>query len=87
MKNVVIIHPQFGQLLNQEFENEMDQHKVYLNAIHSALSLKNPLSMFNGVDNLIHIPYDILKECVIVGSTSSMTLGQYAVTKMKEGVN
>ena len=87
MKNVVIIHPQFGQLLNQEFENELDQHKVYLNAIHSALSLKNPLSMFNGVDNLIHIPYDILKECVIVGRTSSMTLGQYAVTKMKEGVN
>ena len=87
MKNVVIIHPQFGQLLNQEFENELDQHKVYLNAIHSALSLKNSLSMFNGVDNLIHIPYDILKECVIVGSTSSMTLGQYAVTKMKEGVN
>ena len=87
MKNVVIIHPQFGQLLNQEFENEMEQHKVYLNAIHSALALKNPLSMFNGVDNLIHIPYDILKECVIVGNTSSMTLGQYAVTKMKEGVN
>ena len=87
MKNVVIIHPQFGQLLNQEFENELDQHKVYLNAIHSALALKNPLSMFNGVDNLIHIPYDILKECVIVGNTSSMTLGQYAVTKMKEGVS
>ena len=86
MKNVVIIHPQFGQLLNQEFENELDQHKVYLNAIHSALSLKNPLSMFNGVDNLIHIPYDILKECVIVGSTSSMTLGEYAATKIKEGV-
>jgi hypothetical protein len=87
MKNVVIIHPQFGQLLNQEFENELDQHKVYLNVIHSALALKNPLSMFNGVDNLIHIPYNILKECVIVGNTSSMTLGQYAVTKMKEGVN
>lgn len=87
MKNVVIIHPQFGQLLNQEFENELDQHKVYLNSIHSALALKNPLSMFNGVDNLIHIPYDILKECVIVGNTSSMTLGQYAVTKMKEGIS
>jgi len=87
MKNVVIIHPQFGQLLNQQFEDEQDQHKLYLNAIHSSLSLKNPLSMFNGVDNLIHIPYDILKECVIVGNTSKMSLGQYAVTKMKEGVS
>ena len=87
MKNVVIIHPQFGQLLNQEFDNEQNQHKIYLNAVHSALALKNPLSMFNGVDNLIHIPYDILKECVIAGNTSSMTLGQYAVTKMKEGVS
>ena len=86
MKNVVIIHPQFGQLLNQEFDNEQNQHKIYLNAVHSALALKNPLSMFNGVDNLIHIPYDILKECVIVGSTSSMTLGEYAATKIKEGV-
>ncbi len=86
MKNVSIIHPEFGQLLNQEFDNELDQHKIYLNAIHSALALKNPLSMFNGVDNLIHIPYNILKECVIVGNTSSMTLGEYAVTKIKEGV-
>jgi hypothetical protein len=87
MKNVVIIHPQFGQILKEKFEDEMEQHKIYLNAIHSALSLKKDLSMFNGVDNLIHIPYIILKECVIVGSTSSMTLGQYAVTKIKEGVN
>lgn len=86
MKNVVIIHPQFGQLLNHQFDNEQDQHKIYLNAIHSALALKNPLTMFNGVDNLIHIPYDILKDCVIVGGTSKMTLGQYAISKMKEGV-
>jgi len=86
MKNVSIIHPEFGQLLNQEFDNELNQHKIYLNAIHSALALKNTLSMFNGVDNLIHIPYNILKECVIVGSTSSMTLGEYAATKIKEGV-
>ena len=86
MNSLIIIHPQFGHLLNQEFDNEQDQHKIYLNAVHSAITLKNPLSMFNGVDNLIHIPYNILKECVIVGSTSSMTLGQYAVTKIKEGV-
>jgi len=87
MKNVIIIHPEFGQLLNEQFEDEQDQHKIYLNAIHSALSLKNPLTMFNGVDNLIHIPYDILKGCVIVGNTSKMSLGQYAKVKMKEGVN
>lgn len=86
MKNVIIIHPEFGQLLNEQFEDEQDQHKIYLNAIHSALSLKNPLTMFNGVDNLIHIPYDILKGCVIVGNTSKMSLGQYAKVKMKEGV-
>lgn len=86
MKNVTIIHPEFGQLLNEQFEDEQDQHKIYLNAIHSALSLKNPLTMFNGVDNLVHIPYNILKDCVIVGNTSKMSLGQYAVAKMKEGV-
>jgi hypothetical protein len=86
MKNVIIIHPEFGQLLNEQFEDEQDQHKIYLNAIHSALSLKNPLSMFNGFDNLVHIPYNILKDCVIVGNTSKMSLGQYAVAKMKEGV-
>lgn len=87
MKNVIIIHPEFGQLLNEQFEDEQDQHKLYLNAIHSALSLKNPLTLFNGVDNLVHIPYDILKGCVIVGNTSKMSLGQYAKVKMKEGVN
>ncbi len=87
MKNVIIIHPEFGQLLNEQFEDEQDQHKIYLNAIHSALSLKNPLTMFNGVDNLVHIPYIILKDCVIVGNTSKMSLGQYAMVKMKEGVS
>ena len=86
MKNVTIIHPEFGQLLNEQFEDEQDQHKIYLNAIHSALSLKNPLTMFNGVDNLVHIPYNILKDCLIVGNTSKMSLGQYAMVKMKEGV-
>jgi hypothetical protein len=87
MKNVTIIHPEFGQLLNEQFEDEQDQHKIYLNAIHSALSLKNPLTMFNGFDNLVHIPYNILKDCVIVGNTSKMSLGQYAMAKMKEGVS
>lgn len=87
MKNVTIIHPEFGQLLNEQFEDEQDQHKIYLNAIHSALSLKNPLTMFNGVDNLVHIPYNILKDCLIVGNTSKMSLGQYAMAKMKEGVS
>ena len=87
MKNVTIIHPEFGQLLNEQFEDEQDQHKIYLNAIHSALSLKNPLTMFNGVDNLVHIPYNILKDCLIVGNTSKMSLGQYAMVKMKEGVS
>ena len=86
MKNVTIIHPEFGQLLNEQFEDEQDQHKIYLNAIHSALSLKNPLTMFNGVDNLVHIPYNILKDCLIVGNTAKMSLGQYAMVKMKEGV-
>ncbi len=86
MNSLIIIHPQFGQLVNQEFDNEQDQHKIYLNAVHSALTLKNALSTFNGVDNLIHIPYNILKECVVVGNTPSITLGQYAVTKIKEGV-
>jgi hypothetical protein len=87
MKNITIIHPEFGQLLNEQFEDEQDQHKIYLNAIHSALSLKNPLTMFNGVDNLVHIPYNILKDCLIVGNTSKMSLGQYAMAKMKEGVS
>jgi hypothetical protein len=87
MKNVTIIHPEFGQLLNEQFEDEQDQHKIYLNAIHSALSLKNPLTMFNGVDNMVHIPYNILKDCLIVGNTSKMSLGQYAMAKMKEGVS
>jgi len=87
MKNVTIIHPEFGQLLNEQFEDEQDQHKIYLNSIHSALALKNPLTMFNGVDNLIHIPYNILKDCLIVGNTSKMSLGQYAMVKMKEGVS
>jgi hypothetical protein len=84
MKNVTIIHPEFGMLVNQTVEDSQDQHKIILNAIHSSLVLKNTFSLFNGEDNLIHIPYNILKDCIILGNTNKVTLGEYAINKIKE---
>jgi hypothetical protein len=86
MKTVTIIHPEFGTLVNQVIEDEQDQHKIFLNAIHSSLVLKKELSMFNGVDNMAYIPYNILKDCIILGNTSKVSLGQYAVNKIKESM-
>jgi hypothetical protein len=51
--------------------------------IHSCLELKQDLTTFNGRDFLMHIPYEILRQCIILGDTNVVTLGQYATMKSK----
>ena len=84
LKFIKIIHPQFGELLNDQYEDST-QFKLFLNMVHSCIELKQDLSFFNGRDFLIHIPYELLRQSMIMGNTKveDVTLAEYAVRKSK----
>lgn len=84
-RNIKIIHPQFGELLNDNYADEV-QFKLFLQMIHSCVELKQDLSFFNGRDFYVHVPYELLRQSIILGSAKpqdELTLGQYAVRKSK----
>jgi len=82
IKQVTILHPKFGEVLNETFLDET-QFKIFLNMVHSSIELKNRLTTFNGKDFLLHVPYDILKDCLVIGNTKKVTLAEVAVAKSK----
>ena len=82
MKVVKILHPQYG-ILQEETFNDSTQFKLYLKLVHSCLELKEDLSTFNGKDFLLHIPYKLLKDCIVMGNVQEVTLAEYAIQKSK----
>ena len=81
-KYINIIHPQFGKLVQETFVDEV-QFRLFLQLVHSCIELKQNLTSFNARDFLIHIPHKLLKECIVIGNTNEMSLGEYAVQKSK----
>jgi hypothetical protein len=51
--------------------------------IHSCLELKQDLTTFNGRDFLMHVPFEILRQSLILGNVETVTLGEYATIKSK----
>lgn len=82
MKTVKIIHPQFGILLEDSYQDAI-QFKLFLNLVHSCLELKQDLTSFNGRDFLLHIPYTLLRESIVLGNVKEVTLAEYAIQKSK----
>jgi hypothetical protein len=68
--SIRIINPQLGDLLNEKFVNDI-QFKLFLKMVNASLELKNDLTFFNGVDFLIHIPYNFLVSSVIITNVTS----------------
>lgn len=82
MKTVKILHPQFG-ILQEEVFNDDTQFKLYLKLVHSCLELKQDLTTFNGKDFLLHVPFNLLRECMVMGNVQEMSLAEYAIQKSK----
>ena len=82
MKVVKILHPQFG-ILQEEIFEDATQFKLYLKLVHSCLELKQDLTTFNGKDFLLHIPHTLLKDCMVMGNVQQVTLAEYAIQKSK----
>ena len=82
MKIVKILHQQFGILQEEMFE-DATQFKLYLKLVHSCLELKQDLTTFNGKDCLLHVPYNLLKDCMVMGNVQEVSLAEYAIQKSK----
>ena len=82
VKNVVIVHPKFGEVLNETFMDEV-QFKIFLNMVHSSIELNQNLSTFNGKDFLIHVPFNILKECLVIGQAKEVSMAEVVLAKSR----
>lgn len=81
-KYVTITHPTHGKLVDETFLDQV-QFKLFLKMIHSCLELKENFFTFNGKDFLVHIPYQVLRESIIVGNTVETTFTEVALMKSK----
>jgi len=82
LKHVTIVHPKYGELLNETFMDEV-QFKLFLKMIHVSIEMGENLSTFNGKDFLIHIPSNMLKECMVIGLAKEVSMADVVVAKSK----
>ena len=78
--NIKIENDKFGIILNESFIDGI-QFKLFLKMINGCLELKTNLTVFNGVDFLIHIPYDKLVDSIV--TTKLDTYGMSEIVKSK----
>ena len=78
--NVRIENEKFGVILNESFIDPT-QFKLFLKMVNGCLQLKNNLTYFNGVDFLVHIPYDKLVDSIV--TTKLDTYGMSEIVKSK----
>ena len=82
IKNILLVHPKYGELLNETFLDEV-QHKIFLKMLHTAVALGNDFTTYNGKDFFIHVPNVMLKECLILGQTQEVSMSDVVVAKSK----
>ena len=51
--------------------------------VHSCLELGNNLSTYNGKNFLLHVPKEILKQCLVIGTEKEMSVSEIVVAKSK----
>ena len=69
-----------GVLLEESFVDPI-QFKIFLQSINGCLKTNSDLDFFNGVNFILHIPFDILKESVVMGKTNPETLTEKMMGK------
>ena len=80
--NIKVINGTYGTLVDEDFVNPA-QFKLFLKMNQGCLTVKEDLTFFNGVDFLIHIPYNVLVGSVITTKTNYLTLTDQLINKSK----
>lgn len=79
-QTVKILHKTLGLIVEESFADPI-QFKIFLQSIHGCLQSREDLDFFNGSNFILHIPFDILKESVIVGKPHPETLTEKMMNK------
>lgn len=79
-QTIKIQHKSMGVLLEESFADAI-QFKIFLQSINGCLKSNSDLDFFNGVNFIVHIPFEILKESVIMGKSSPETLTDKMIGK------
>jgi hypothetical protein len=82
IKNITVIHPKHGDLINETFLDET-QFSIFLKMLHTAVTMNNDFTTYNGKDFFIHVPSAMLKECLILGQAKQVTMADVVVAKSK----
>lgn len=79
-QTIKIQNKTLGVLVEESFADQI-QFKIFLQTVHGCLSSKSDLDFFNGMNFLLHIPFDILKESVITTKVTPETLTEKLMNK------
>ena len=79
---VTIINEKFGTILKESFMDPT-QFKIFLKMVDGALNLKEDLSFYNGDIFLVHIPFKILKESIILTNCELVSLEEQVRNKLE----
>ena len=79
-QTVKISHKTLGVIVEENFVDPI-QFKIFLQSIHGCLQSKADLDFFNGTNFILHVPFEILKESVIVGKAEPNTLTEKMMGK------
>ena len=80
--NIKIMNEKFGTLLSESFVDSI-QFKIFLKMVDGALNLKEDLSYFDGNTFLVHIPFKILKESVILTNVTEINVNEQIRNKIE----
>jgi hypothetical protein len=76
------MNEKFGTLLSESFVDPI-QFKIFLKMVDGALNLKEDLSYFDGNTFLVHIPFKVLNESVILTNVTEINLNEQVRNKIE----
>jgi hypothetical protein len=80
--NIKIENEKFGVLVNENFVDPT-QFKLFLKMVNACLELKTNLTFFNGVDFLIHIPYNNLSDSIVTTKSDIYNMTDIVKSKIE----
>lgn len=79
-QTIKIQHKTLGVIIEENFLDAV-QFKIFLQTVHGCLRSSSNLDFFNGMNFLLHVPFEILKESVISTKVEPETLTEKLINK------
>lgn len=79
-QTIKIQHKTLGVIVEESFVDAI-QFKIFLQTVHGCLRSNSDLDFFNGMNFLLHVPFDVLKESVISTKVEPQTLTEKLMNK------